>query len=137
MQNENHSCRLCGAFFIPFKEDIECPHCGVRATDEAVEKYAQFIPELVATAKLNKLRYGQYIPPQWPVGLMVKDVQLFMFELLDMLETKKPKNKKTFFKKTILDAMGEHGQELAAHLGDIAREVLAGLHAHKRGIKKK
>ncbi|MDD5464258.1 MAG: hypothetical protein PHP62_03855 [Candidatus Moranbacteria bacterium] len=136
MQNQDHQCRLCGAYFIPFKEDIECPRCGVRATDEAVEVYLNFISELVSTMQLNMDRNGCFMPEKWPMRFMYSNVQLLMFEMFDMLEQKKPKNQKKFLKENIMSMKLDGNGRLEDHLFDISLAVLNMRKERRYGIKK-
>lgn len=123
MLREDYQCRQCQTFFIPFNEDIQCPRCMVRATEDAIEEHARFILDLVLVMQLNKARKGVFIPDEWPIGLLVNSVQLLMFEMFDALEQEKPKNKKKFFEKNIKSMALEGGDEFDAHLLDIALAV--------------
>ncbi len=73
-----HQCSSCGAFYIPYDLDIECPNCGV------LEKQRfDFIAPAADSALHNFFEYGTYTPKAWYVGSLGDHVLEIIFEILE------------------------------------------------------
>ena len=74
----DHQCLKCEAYYIPYKEGIVCPNCGL---DEK-EPY-DLISILANSAKYQMLTMGFYTPIAWWTDSFGDHVALIIFQILD------------------------------------------------------
>lgn len=74
-----HKCAFCGIDYIPFDDDVPCPHCG-----ELEEERYDLIPEAAASARFNLLDHGSYIPLAWVILSHGDSVMSIIFRLLEL-----------------------------------------------------
>ena len=112
---KNFKCPKCGVLFIPFRKNSKCPNC-----DTSTSEFFDFIPEMIASMKQHKKRYGRYTPDAWHIGSLVEHIQRIMFDIFDRLELAKPDNPKEFIIDTLNKADWQDENYLKEHIKDIA-----------------
>jgi len=113
------TCKGCGAEFIAYQEDCQCPQC-----EQVSDEFCNFAAETIASMKDHKQIYGNYFPDSWFAGSVADLVQGIIFELFDNIEAEKP-NDATAFISDQLTAVEweEENRHLAAQAKQIAYEV--------------
>lgn len=74
----NHQCAQCGAYYIPYGNDVPCPRCGIMEQ----ERY-NFIPQAVESAYYNLKSQHSYTPMAWYVGSLGDHILYLMFPILE------------------------------------------------------
>jgi len=74
----DHQCSNCEAFYIPYKEGIVCPNCGL-----SEEETYDIIPQLANSAQYQIDMHGFYTPIAWWTGSFGDHVALLIFQVLD------------------------------------------------------
>jgi hypothetical protein len=73
-----HQCPSCAAHYIPYDYDVPCPKCGTVETGRF-----DFIPKAAASASLNAMRAGCYVPPAWYVSGLADHILWIVFSVLE------------------------------------------------------
>lgn len=113
----DHECEACGAFYIPYDDDVPCPKCSLVEAN----RY-DFIPEAVDSLKFNKSQ-GSYRPPAWLVGSLGDHILNLLFGLLDTYEEEKPDSFREFITSKLIQMDFGDQEYLRNHLLGIAMRV--------------
>lgn len=115
----NHECPDCGAYYIPYGEDVACPRCGL-----VEEERFDYIPQAAESVRFNLETYGSYVPPAWWVGSLGDHILLILFHLFETYRKEKENRPFGDFATAMLDQMAWGEQEyLKGHVCAIAMEV--------------
>jgi hypothetical protein len=74
----SHVCPTCGAYYIPYDENIPCPRCGVVETERF-----DFIREATASASVNMQEFASFVRPAWWVGSFADHILQILFFVLE------------------------------------------------------
>ena len=114
----DHRCPKCGAYYIPYDENVPCPNCGI-VEDERFD----YIPNAVESILFNLKAYGSYIPPVWSTGSLGDNTLSILFDILEQFRKSKEMDFDTFVK-GILPKMGWGDQKyFGKHVYSIAVRI--------------
>ena len=114
----DHQCPACGAYYIPYDDDVPCPNCGL-VEDERFD----FIPQAANSALFNIRHYGSYVPPAWYVGSLGDHILRLLFLIFDAYEQSGATDFPTFAQAAVDRMCWGNQQYLANHVRDIAIRV--------------
>lgn len=116
----DHKCPECGAFYIPYNEEVKCPRCG-KKEDETFG----FIPKAIASLENNLLRYDSYIPGAWYVSSLADHILLLLFRVFEVYRNKETEKSFRQFSKELLEknkwkGEGKNQEYLKGHVHNIS-----------------
>ena len=74
----NHQCPRCETYYIPYDDDVPCPHCGLIES----QRY-DFVTEAARSAMYNLRTNGSFMPSAWWVGTLGDHVLHLVFTALE------------------------------------------------------
>ena len=112
--NSSHECASCGAFYIPYDEEVPCPKCGKIEGED----FDIFMPLAVESLLFNK-KQGSFIPPSWYVASFGDHVMHLLFPIFEAYESKKPGDFRKFAAKRLSKMDWGKQKYLEKHLLEI------------------
>ena len=114
----NHECDQCGAYFLPYDEDVSCPRCQSPA-----KKIIPYIERAAESLAFNKQKYGQYTPMGWWVGSLGDHILSVLFGLFDSYEKSAEAEFGKFSEQYLSEVEWRDQEYLQNHIQSIAHEV--------------
>jgi hypothetical protein len=125
-----HQCSNCEAYYLPYKERICCPKCGL---DE--KEVYDVISELVQSANYQMDMNGFYTPLAWWNGSYADHVALYLFQLFDAYYEQSEKEFKEFCLAYINNSDWGDQEYAKLYTFDVACEVFYQLKREKEKKK--
>lgn len=115
----SHQCGVCESHYLPYDADVPCPKCGLVEGERF-----DYIPQAVASMRINKQSGGSYTPGAWFVGSLGDHILHLLFGIFDAYEARQEQIGFEQFIDEILSRITWDDQEyLREHLRGIAIRV--------------
>ena len=122
----NHKCPKCGAYYIPYDENVPCPNCGYMEKDRF-----DFIPRAVKSLKFNHEAYGSYIPFAWWISSLGDYIMDILFSLFQDFEDSGAEDFSKFAREFLSKINWKDHKYMEEHIYNIAMRVYEELEKEK------
>lgn len=77
----DHECPECGAYYVPYDDDVPCPKCGIIENERF-----DFISKAVESILYNIEQYHFFVPPCWITYSLCDKILIILFHLFQAFE---------------------------------------------------
>lgn len=114
----NHQCASCGAYYIPYDENVPWPNCGLLEDDRF-----DYIPKAIESILFNLEVFGSYLPPLWFISSLGDYILVILFDVFEHFSKSKETDFHTFVKSILSKMEWTKRKYLEKHVHSIALRI--------------